>query len=70
MAMNAAEAVYGFAAWLTTRDAETVMSAHHDSARIAELVTRFCDTNELGLVSDNWPAALVMPEEVPDGDSV
>jgi len=50
--LNPSDAVYGFAAWLTTREEETIMSAHHDSAIIADLVKRFCVTNDLPDVTD------------------
>lgn len=45
--LTASEAVYGFAGWLTTRDKETIMSAHHDAAPIADLVKLFCDEYKL-----------------------
>ena len=60
--LNPAEAVYGFAAWLTTRPERTVMSAADDSAPIAELVKQFCEVNNLGPVSESWPKNLIHPD--------
>ena len=59
--LNAAEAVYGFVGWLTTRKERTVMSAKDDCAPIAELVKRFCTENNLPEVSDQWPSNLIHP---------
>ena len=59
--LNPSEAVYGFAAWLTTREEQTVMSASDDSAPIAELVKQFCEINNLPDVSEHWPNHLVHP---------
>lgn len=65
-ALTPAEAVYGFAAWLTTRTEQTVMSAADDSASVAALAARFCEANGLGTVTEQWPGALVMPDEPTD----
>lgn len=59
--LNAAEAVYGFVGWLTSREERTVMSAKDDCAPIAELVKRFCTGNNLPEVSDQWPLNLIHP---------
>ena len=59
--LNASEAVYGFAAWLTTRAEKTIMSASDDAAPIAELVKRFCEENSLPEISEQWPLNLIHP---------
>lgn len=59
--LNASEAVYGFAAWLTTREEKTVLSATDDAAPICELVDRFCRANNLSGVTDQWPNNLIHP---------
>ena len=67
--LNAAEAVYGFVGWLTSREERTVMSAKDDCAPIAELIKRFCTENNLPEVSDQWPLNLIHPSgevAVPD----
>lgn len=59
--MNASEAVYGFAAWLSSREEREVFSCKHDSARVSYLVKKFCETNELPPVSKIWPKNLMFP---------
>jgi len=59
--LNPSEAVYGFAAWLTTRSEKTVMSASNDAAPIADLVKQFCETNSLPEISEHWPDNLIHP---------
>jgi hypothetical protein len=58
--LNPSEAVYGFAAWFTTKKEKTIMSAADDSAPIAELVAQFCEANNLPSVSENWPLYLML----------
>jgi len=60
-ALNQSEAVYGFAAWLTTREEKTVMSAYDDTASIVNLVKQFCEVNHLPEVSEHWPNNLIHP---------
>lgn len=59
--MNAAEAVYGFAGWLTSRDEKTVMSASDDAACIADLVSQFCTENKLTHPRKGWEDKLIHP---------
>jgi len=61
--LNSSEAVYGFAAWLTTRKEVTTMGANHDCAPIAALVKEFCEVNGLPEVSEAWPKELIHPQE-------
>ena len=61
MMLNAAEAVYGFAAWLTTLEEETKMGSLHNCAEIASLVAEFCEVNGLPEVSEQWPSELIHP---------
>ena len=60
--LSASEAVYGFCAWLTTRDTKTVMSASDDAAVIATLIKEFCEANHLVPPVDNYTDWLVMPK--------
>lgn len=39
-----AQALYAFVGWLTTRDKEVSLGATNDCAPIAELVSKFCDS--------------------------
>lgn len=59
--LTAAEAVYGFAAWLTCRDEPTVMSSTDDAAPIADLVAQFCKENNLADPRDGWENNLIHP---------
>jgi hypothetical protein len=38
------EAIFAFAAWLTQRDEEVIVSAHHEAGRVAELCGEYCKT--------------------------
>lgn len=54
--MNASEALYGFAGWLTTRKQSVVAGAEHNAACWAELVDEFIKNNDLSPVRDDiWP---------------
>ncbi len=59
--LNPSEAVYGFAAWLTTREEKTIMSSSDDAAPIANLVEEFCRANNLPEPSEHWPRNLIHP---------
>jgi len=60
--MTASESVYGFAAWLTTRDESTTFGAAHDAAIAAELVAEWIAANGLDNVRDGaYPDNIVMP---------
>ena len=57
----ASEALFGFAAWLTTRDEVVVASARHDASIWAELVGVFIKENQLAEPRDGWENNLVHP---------
>ena len=59
--LNQSEAVYGFVAWLTTREEKIVMSAYDDASPVVELVKQFCEANHLPEVSEHWPNNLIHP---------
>jgi len=61
--MTGSEAIFGFCAWLTTREEKTVMSASDDSGCIAELIKKFCDTNNLTEPRTTWTELLIHPKE-------
>jgi hypothetical protein len=61
--MTASEAVYGFAAWLTCRQEAITLGATHDAAPAADLVKRWCDTNNLPPPRDGvYPGNITQPE--------
>jgi hypothetical protein len=45
--LNPTEAVFGFAAWLTTRHEVTRMGATEDAAPIADMILEFVEANNL-----------------------
>jgi hypothetical protein len=61
--LTASEAIYGFCAWLTTRDEKTIMSASDDSAPIPVLIEQFCKTNGLETPREYWHNHLTHPQE-------
>jgi len=60
--LTGSESIYGFCAWLTTRDTKTVMSAMDDAAPIVELIKVFCDKNKLRDPRENYTDYLTMPD--------
>ena len=55
--MNAAEALYGFVGWITTREKEVTAGSKHNCVVWAELVDEFIKHNELQSVRDDvWPS--------------
>lgn len=62
--LNASEALYGFAGWLTSRDKVVFASASHDAGIWAELVSEFIQVNNLPEVrSFEWGNHLIHPKE-------
>ena len=60
--LTASEAVYGVAAWLTTRETVTTFGSKHDCAIIADLVNTFCKVNKLSEPRDDWTENLTHPK--------
>ena len=63
--ISASEALFGFAAWLTTLDKPVTFSARHDAGLAAELVGEFCKANGLDQPRDGWANNLVTPDSRP-----
>jgi len=61
--LNSTEAVYGFAAWLSTRKERIVFGGTADTKPVVDAVATFCSLNNLPEVSEDWPKNLNMPEE-------
>jgi len=60
--MNAAEALYGFMGWLTSREEVTPeLSSKHDASIAAQLIDQFCKENKLTDPRDGWENNLVHP---------
>lgn len=52
--LTSSEALFGFCAWLTTRNEAVTMSAHHNAGVAADLIKEFCRVNTLPEPRDNW----------------
>lgn len=61
--LNAAEAIFGFAGWLTTRTQETIMGGNADCAVVAGLCKEFMEANKLTPPRDGWQNFLTHPTE-------
>lgn len=66
--LSASEALFGFAAWLTSREKPVTLSAHHDAGIAAALAAEFCEINHLEEPRENWTDFLIMPGGQPDID--
>jgi len=62
--LSASEALYAFAGWLTTRGTPVTLSGHHDAGVAANLVHKFCQSQELEEPRDGWDSLIQpYPEE-------
>ena len=61
--LNPTEAIYGFTAWLTTRESKIEMGASCDCGGLPDLIEKFVKVNNLPTVSDDWPDNLIHPKE-------
>ena len=60
----ASEAVFGFAAWLTTRRKPVLLGAEHDAAPAAELADQWCKANHLPEPRERaYPKNITHPKE-------
>jgi len=61
--ITASEAVFGFAAWLMTREEPITMSAKHDASIVANLVKVWCYANQLDDPREGiYPDNIIHPE--------
>lgn len=60
--INAQEAIYGFASWLTSRKDPITISSEHGSAEVAALAKKFVEANNLSEVRDRWVDNLIYPK--------
>ena len=60
--LTAAEAVYGFAAYLTSREKSITLSAHNNASPVVDLVVDFLAVNSLGDPRDNYADYLIHPK--------
>ena len=59
--MNATEAIYGFAAWLTCHPEAITVGATHDAAIVAERCDEWCKANGLPEVTPEYPDNIKHP---------
>ena len=64
--LSASEAVYGFAAWLTTSPVPITLSALHECGPVVELIREFCHTNHLPEPREEWTSSLRYPGQACD----
>ena len=60
--MKDIEAIYGFMAWLTTRDEVVSFGGSEECSTAVELITQFAEANNLGDVSADYPEMITFPE--------
>ena len=63
MKLSPSEAIYGFVAWLTTRDKIVTLSKRHDCDMMPDLIELFCEINGLEKPADDWYKKLKKPEQ-------
>ena len=68
--LTAAEALYGFAAWLTGRKEPVTFGAERDAAIAAELVDEFCKAHDLDEPRENYHHNLWPHRQEADTDEV
>ena len=61
--MNPTDALYGFVAWLTTRDETVSLGKDHSVAEISDLLIEYMRVNNLGGISCEYPHTIQMPKE-------
>ena len=64
--LTAAEALYGFGGWLTSREAVCTFSEKHDAGVMADLIGYFAKVNELEDPRPGWESNLTHPK----GDAI
>lgn len=62
--ISASEALYSFIGWLTTRDRAIMMSAHHNSAAVAEILAIFLQVQGIPAPADNWQHKFITMADV------
>lgn len=61
--LDSSEAVYGFVAWLSTREKVEMVSKYSEMSHWATLVLEFCQVNNLPLPTEGWHKKLIFPCE-------
>jgi len=61
--LTPSEALFGFAAWLTSRDEVITASSGHDAGDWARAVDEFCKANNLEECRDDYTKNLTFPKD-------
>ena len=61
--LSPSEALFGFGAWLTTREKPVTMGSNYECGIVAELIDKFCKTNELEEPREGWDDLLKHPKD-------
>jgi hypothetical protein len=61
--LNAYEAVFGFASYLTTLENSYTIGVCYDAARMADLATEFCEVNNFSKIREGWDKLLKHPKK-------
>jgi hypothetical protein len=60
--LSPSEALFGFVAWLTTRNEPTIMSRHDEASGPADRIRAFCEANNLEEPRAGWEKTFVFPK--------
>lgn len=60
--LTGSETLFGFIGWLSTQKYVPPIGKHHDCAIWADLVDRFCKSNELNEPREGWEALMTLTE--------
>jgi len=60
--LSASEAVYGFAAWLTSSKKTILFGSTHAVPTAIGLVDEFCKANDLSEPHEHWEQNLIQPK--------
>lgn len=61
--MSAEDAIYGFVAWLTTRDQISKFGANEDCSPAVDLINKFFEANNLSSPGAGYPDNISFPKE-------
>jgi hypothetical protein len=68
--LSGSEALYGFAAWLSSQDEKTVMSSKDNAAPITDLVDKFCKKQDLKETREHCEDELISMSENVNKDNI
>jgi hypothetical protein len=59
--MTPTDALFGFAAWLTCREATLTLGGYHEAGPVVEALTTWMKANGLPDVSEEYPKNITQP---------